>query len=59
MGKNRIAPRFLLFEMGVLWEYYIKNQVDFAIKCQKVLAICAKPIYNDSAICVIRICAMF
>ena len=35
---------------GVLLEYYIKKHILFAIKCQKALAICAKAVYNDSAI---------
>jgi hypothetical protein len=31
-------------------EYYLKNLRDFAIKCQKVLAMCAKAVYNNNAI---------
>jgi hypothetical protein len=30
--------------------YYLKNPSNFAIKCQKALAMCAKAMYNNSAI---------
>ena len=59
MRKIRTVSAFSAPWNHKVWEYYIKNQVDFVIKCQKVLAICAKLIYNGDAICVIRICAMF
>jgi hypothetical protein len=31
-------------------EYYLKSLIDFAIKCQKALAMCAKAVYNNNAI---------
>jgi hypothetical protein len=34
----------------VLLGKYLKKRCDFAIKCQKRLAKCAKRIYNDGAI---------
>lgn len=34
---------------GLQWEYYLKTMTYFAVKCQKVLAICAKAVYNEKA----------
>ena len=39
----------LLQQLGHL-EYYLKNIIVFAVKCQKVLANCAKAVYNNNAI---------
>jgi hypothetical protein len=35
--------------MGEL-EYYLKTTIVFAVKCQMVLAMCAKAVYNEYAI---------
>ena len=29
---------------------YLKKQILFAVKCQEVLAMCAKAVYNNNAI---------
>ena len=46
-----VFPKRLWSKMGKVpakLEYSIKMEVDFAIKCQKVLAICAKIVYNTT-----------
>ena len=35
---------------AVSLEYYLKNIRVFAVKCQNVLAMCAKAVYNNNAI---------
>ena len=40
--------------------YYIKKYIDFAIKCQKVLAKCAKWVYTINAIlCNAHLCTFY
>ena len=58
---QQIQPEIRLdfFDITNLSVYYLKINRDFGTKCQKRLAICAKWIYNHSAICEIRICAIF
>jgi hypothetical protein len=46
LEKYRYFWGHIPFALG----YYLKNLRDFAIKCQKALAICAKDVYNNNAI---------
>ena len=54
--KNGCGDRLRPF----LLVYYIKKHLDFAIKCQKVLAKCAKRVYTVNVIlCNAHLCIFY